>query len=163
MFLSRRSFIQTASLSVLASAAYPAVFAQSEVEPKDDLFSPEHLTVFNGVSRQTFEAMIGESFAVSDAKGPLASLALLSVAAVAPVQAATKPLMVGRVPKAPPQSTTSFSLRFQGSGAALEQGTYTFEQQALGSFPLFIVPAGPGADSPTCTAIFNLLSAPERI
>jgi hypothetical protein len=163
MSLTRRRFIQTASLSVLASAACPVAFAQSGFEPKDDLFDPEHLTVFNGVSPQSFESLIGETFAVRDASRPLGSLMLLSVAAGAPVQAATKVPMVGRVPKPSQRPLTSFSLRFQGSGAALEQGTYTLEHETLGSFPLFIVPSGSGAEPPTSTAIFNLLGPPERL
>ncbi len=162
MSLTRRRFIQTASLSVLASAACPAAFAQSKIEPKDDLFSPEHLTVFNGVSQQTFESLIGESFAVSDAGRSLGSLTLLSVAATTPAPDATKLPMVVRLPKPSQESLTGFSLRFQGSGAALEQGTYTLEQGTLGSFPLFIVPAGSGVKPPTYTAIFNLLRPQER-
>jgi hypothetical protein len=145
-------------MSLLASAAFPTVFAQRGSKQKDVTFSPERLTVFNSVSAQTFQRSIGESFSISANNQHLGSLTLLSVTVIAPTAAVKKVTMVGRVPKPAQQTSTSFSVRFQGSGAALEQGTYTLQNDSLGAFALFIVPSRSGAASPTYTAVFNLLN-----
>jgi hypothetical protein len=50
-----------------------------------------------------------------------------------------------------------FSLSFSSrEGDALEQGTYTVSHDALGSFPLFVVPGSDGR-GPTYTALVNRL------
>jgi hypothetical protein len=154
MSLTRRRFIETASLSLLASAALPAALALKSPALVDENFSTERQFAFHGASPQTFQSMVGESFAISANGRPLGSLTLLSVSTAAATDAFTS----GHLPMTAQPSTTSFSLRFHGAEAKLEQGTYTLRNARLGAFPLFIVPSGPGAASPTYTAVFNLLS-----
>jgi hypothetical protein len=151
MSLTRRRFIETASLSLLASAVLPAALASQ----KDQTFNSDGLALLDSVSTQTFEPYIGERFQVS---GAYVSLILLSVTAAPGPSQATKPPMVGRLPKPSQQALTGFSLRFRGSGTSLKQGTYKLENPSLGSIPLFLVPSGPGVSPPRYTAVFNLLS-----
>lgn len=161
MSVTRRRFVEVASLSLLAGAALPAAFAQDGAGTKDEAFSSENLLALNDASQKTFERFIGERFAIRNTKQALGSLTLLSVEAAPPAPAPAKH-MVGRVPKASPKSLPGFWLRFQGSGGALPQGTYTFRNAGLGSFPLFIVPSGPGVTPHTYTAVFTLLVEPGR-
>jgi hypothetical protein len=156
MSLTRRRFIETASLTLLASSVLPAPFAQSLAGLKNSPFKPENLSVLDGVSVETFKPFIGESFAVTQDGREICSLTLLSVtsATTAPPSTVTR---VGIVPKPSSQLITSFSLRFRGSGAPLTQDTYTLDSDRLGSFPLFIVPAATGVTAPTYTATFTLL------
>ena len=51
-----------------------------------------------------------------------------------------------------------FSLLFQGPhDRLLPQGTYPFEHDQIGSFPLFIVPVGAAQGGPQYEAVFNRL------
>jgi hypothetical protein len=54
------------------------------------------------------------------------------------------------------RATDAFTLSFRSLPIAgpLPQGTYTFRHAELGSFPLFIVPSGPGAPRSN-SAVFN--------
>jgi hypothetical protein len=66
--------------------------------------------------------------------------------------------MVGRVPRrSVGPAITSFSLRFRKTGVALPQGTYTMDHDWLGTFPLFLVPAGKSGSQSTYTATFSVL------
>lgn len=151
MSLTRRRFIETASLSLLATTVLPAALASQ----KDQTFNSDGLALLDSLSRQTFEPYIGERFQVSDAN---VSLVLLSVTAAPGPSEGAKLHMVGRVPKPSQQALTGFSLRFQGSGTPLKQGTYKLKNASLGTFPLFLVPSGPGVSPLRYTAVFNLLS-----
>jgi hypothetical protein len=56
------------------------------------------------------------------------------------------------------QRTAAFALRFKSlSGEALEQGTYVFENGALGRFALFVVPSGTDQETIYYTAQVNRL------
>lgn len=151
MSLSRRHFVQLGSLSLLAGTVLPAAFAQDETD--DETFSPEKLANLDGVSRQAFEPYIGERFSISQERKPLGKLTLIAVSELASAALGAK-----KAPSA--QTLTGFTLRFQGSGGVLPQGTYILSQPAMGEFPLFLVPAGPGVNPPTYTAIFNKLATP---
>jgi hypothetical protein len=155
MSLSRRHFVQLGSITLLAGTVLPAAFAQEE--SGDETFSPEKLATLDGVSRQAFEPYLGERFAISQEGQSLGKLTLIEIKEITtPASAAAKTLKKN----AAAQALMGFALRFQGSGGMLPQGTYTFSQPALGTFPLFIVPAGPGVKPPTYTAIFNKLATP---
>jgi hypothetical protein len=53
----------------------------------------------------------------------------------------------------------AFALRFKSlSGEPLSQGTYVFENGALGRFALFVVPSGDGAEPMYYTALVNRLT-----
>jgi hypothetical protein len=153
MSLSRRGFIETASLSLLATTILPAALAQ----PKNAIFSSNNMGLLAELTEQDFEGLIGGRFTVSGSNGSLGWLTLLSVTTAPPPASASKLRMVGHVPPLSTQKLTGFSLRFRGTGAALSQGTYTLEFSSLGSFPLFLVPSGPGVNPPSYTAIFNRL------
>jgi hypothetical protein len=162
MSLTRRKFVEVASLSVLAGAAIPAGFAQEGVGADDDPFSAENLLALNDLTQKKFERYIGERFAIRNAKRALGSLTLLAVEPAPPAPTQASP-MVSHGPKAVTKTLASYSLRFRGSGGELPQGTYTFRNAGLGSFPLFIVPAGPHATPPTYTAVFTLLVEPDSV
>ncbi len=165
MSLTRRRFLESASLTVLASAALPAAFAQSTHGLKDDPFSPEAADVLANASEETFKPLIGESFEVMKGGGRLDTLTLQEVNPAAFKPAASKPRAEGAsaaesriAAKAPGQAVNSFALRFHGSGAStLPEGTYTVDNEALGSFPLFLAPTGPDSDPHRYTAYFSLL------
>lgn len=161
MSLTRRRFVEVVSLSLLAGAAIPNAIAQDDARAEDDPFSAENLLALNEASQKTFERFIGERFTIRNAKRALGSLTLISVEAAPPATAPAKH-MVGRVPKAKPLSPAGFTLRFRGSGGELPQGTYTFRNAGLGSFPLFIVPSGPGVTPHTYTAVFTSVVEPAR-
>lgn len=62
-------------------------------------------------------------------------------------------------PERDPRHGNSFALHFRGLGQPLlPQGTYHFTHDALGTFPLFIVPIGRDRSGTTYEAIFNRLT-----
>jgi hypothetical protein len=158
MSLTRRRFLETASissLSLFAGTVMPAAFAKSSQD--GGTFSPAGLALLDDASPSTFEPFIGDVFAVNSGARRLGTLTLRSVTVAAPVSKGKNPPAAGGLSNPSPQAVTIFSLRFTGSAARLPQDTYTLEHSALGKFPLFIVPAGPGANPPTCSAIFCLI------
>jgi hypothetical protein len=148
MSLSRRHFVQLASLSLLAGAALPSALAQ---RGEDEAFSPENMASFEGLTRQSFEPYVRERFSVSLAGKALGRLTLIEVKDL--TSATTAPAARGALSQR--RALTSFSLRFQGSGGQLPQDTYILSQPALGNFPLLLVPSAPGSNPPTYTATFT--------
>ena len=148
MSLSRRHFVQIASLSLPAGAAFPKALAQ---EAEDERFSPENMAAFECMTRQSFEPYLRERFSISLAGKPLGRLTLIEVTEIkSNSQSPLRPL-------------TAFALRFQGSGGLLPQETYTLSQPALGSFPLLLVPCAAGAATPTYTAIFTQFATAGKL
>lgn len=147
MSLSRRHFVQIGSLSLLATAALSSAFAQSGSE--DDTYSPEKLSIFEGVSKQTFEPYLGEKFAISLKGKSLGRLTLIEVTELTPAKAVKGKQLI------------SFALRFRGSGGQLAQDTYTLSQRGLGDFPLLLVPSAPGSATLTYTAVITLFATPK--
>jgi hypothetical protein len=158
MSLTRRHFIETASLTLLASAACPTVFAQSASGAKDGTFSAENLSLLEDVTEETFKPYIGDSFAVSEGSRSMGSLVLHSVAPAPLPPSPPKQPMVGQVPPPSNQAVDGFSLQFKGSGTSLHQGTYTLKNTRLGNVSLFIVPGGQKTSPHTYTAVFSLLA-----
>jgi hypothetical protein len=162
MSLTRRRFLETASLSLMASAALPSAFAEESHEPIDDRFSPEHLRTFNAMSAEKFEPLIGDKFAVTASNGARYSWTLVSVTAGTPLAAAATGMHAEtKIAMSSQPSVKSFTLRFRGSGDPLTQDTYTVQHSALGAFPLFLVPGGPEANPPMYSAVFAVLNAPR--
>ena len=160
MSLTRRCFLQSATLTMLGCAVLPASLAESQASSQCETFRPESLVAFNGISQQTFERLLGERFAVSSGGHSLGAMTLISVTELVPHKSAAKnPRMVGRVSQASSPHFTGFALRFQGTGPALSQGTYTMQNPSVGELPLLLVPSGPGATPDTYTAIFGFLAA----
>lgn len=156
MSLTRRRFIETGSISLLATAVLPRSFASNI---QDSRFSPEGIVALDSSSQQLFTKLIGESFTVSLNGSSKGSLTLISVTSAAPASAAVKATLIGKTPVLPPKPVACYSIRFQRSGTPLPQETYTLHNNGIGTFPLFIVPAGPGAKPDTYTAVFNHLIA----
>lgn len=163
MALTRRRFIEAASLTLLASAARPAAFAQAASESKDDTFQDENLALLDHASEETFKPYVGDRFVVMNGKQQVESLTLESV------RTASEPSSAAQVPRAAlstrraaskvaTETVTSFGLHFRGSGKSLSQGTYTLKNHSLGSFALFIVPGGPAMNPKTYTATFSRLA-----
>jgi hypothetical protein len=133
--------------------------AQAGIEAQPETFSPENLVAFNGISMKAFEALKGEKFQVSSEGRSLGSMTLVSVAEYVPAAStAAAGRLVIRAPRSTSPAVTGFSVQFQGSGAALPQGTYVFQNAAIGSLPLLVVPSGPDASSATYTAVFSFLA-----
>jgi hypothetical protein len=155
MSVSRRRFLQSSTLAAAACAAAP-LQAWNNKPSLDG--ATNHLPGLNGLSRQSFERVVGSSFKVSATTGNantvwLRLLAVEDLPALQPVNTAI--MAVPPKPTTSAVSTTGFMLSFSGPGTRLPQGTYAFEHAGLGKFALLIVPGGPGLG--TYTAVFNLL------
>jgi hypothetical protein len=161
---SRRHFLQETALSILAAQIPFSAFAQKISGNQGKEFDPENLAIFDRVSAQTFEPWIGSNFRIRLNNKPMGVLVLDSVNVLdtptATASATTPPahrvLSMHEPPKTP--ITTSFSLLFRRSGAALPQDTYMLDHDWLGTFPLLLVPSGEITNPSTCTATFTLLS-----
>jgi hypothetical protein len=157
MSLSRRQFVYVASLSVVATAASRSLFAQDEAQAASETITEEGAAILGNLSLRDFEWLIGERFSISLAGRSLGKLTLIAATAADPVKPSHTGRMAGEAAHpAPGRALTIFSLRFQGAGGTLSQETYTMQQAGIGTFPLFIVPEGPGGSSrPTYLAIFT--------
>jgi hypothetical protein len=135
MSFSRRRFLQHGVLAVAACAAAP-------LEAWGGSPSNGHN---HDLSQASFAGLIGSSFKVTGKGIDAVWLRLSAVQDLPANPAATTPSL-----------TSGFTVSFSGPGTNLPQGTYTFENDQLGSFSLFIVP-GEGS----YTAVFNQLNAPN--
>ena len=131
---SRRHFILESTLLAAAAVVAPGLVARA-VAPAPRMAPGElGLETFAGVMNQHFQASL-----------PGARVIMLELIAAVPVPAA---------------HGEQFVLVFRGPpGLLLGQDTYWFEQEKIGKFPMFIVPAAsssPGAAS--YVAVFNRLS-----
>lgn len=142
MFHSRRNFIQTATLSVLAGAALPAL-SQSAT---NQTFDAANLVLLDGVAQQVFEGYIGQKFSVLDGSKAMGTIKLISVTAIKPSAPS------GGASGSP--ATSGFTLRFQGTGTPLRQGVYTLQNSVVGSMSLLLVPSGQKLAPTTYSAVF---------
>jgi hypothetical protein len=160
MSVNRRSFLQSATLTMLGGAVLPASLSEAQASNRVEVFRPESLVAFNGVSQQTFLRLVGERFTVSSGGHSLGAMTLISVTDLAPHKPkANNVRVVGRLPQPSSRHFTGFAVRFQGAAPALSQGTYTLRNPSVGELPLLLVPAGPGATPHTYTAVFGFLAA----
>ena len=161
----RRSFLHQAALAALTTLLPPVTFAQKRFENQTEVMNDESLSIFDGVSPETFKQWIGSAFRMSRNGKQIGTVVLVSVKGIPSPEAlssARASRMVGTIPASSGgPSVASFSLRFKGRGNALPQDTYTLTHSWLGAFPLFLVPSGSGASPATYTATFNLLN-PSR-
>jgi len=162
MSLSRRQFVYVASLSVLATSASPSLFAQDEAEEAREIFTEEGSAALGNISLRDFEWLIGERFSISLPGQKLGKLTLVEATVLDPIKPSSMTRTVGQVAKqAPSVALTGFWLRFQGAGGTLPQDSYIMQQGGLGTFPLFIVPAGLGeSNHPTYLALFTRFAGP---
>jgi hypothetical protein len=143
---SRRDFIQSATLTLVAGVALPG-FSQSTA---NQTFDAENLILLDGVSPRVFESYIGETFSVLSESNAVGSVRLIAVTEfVPPKPTSSKPSS---------QEVTGFTLRFQGSGRPLAQGVYTLQNHSLGSMSLLLVPSGSTVSPTTYSAVFLHLS-----
>jgi hypothetical protein len=159
MTLTRRRFIEAASLTLLARAAQPIALARAVARSEKGPFSPENVAVLDKASDEMFKPLIGETFVVLQGYRRLEELTLLSVTSSTAPKVEPGLPRVDRPSKLPKQAVNSFSLRFETSGSPLRQGTYTLRNDTLGDFPLFIVPSGMGLNQVFYTATFSLLTS----
>ena len=152
----RRSFLQAAVMAALTSKLSLVAFAQERVKNQTEVMDDESLSIFDGVSPETFEQWIGSSFQLSLKGKQVGTLVLMSVKKTNSTEGLNT-AKAARSSNGP--SIASFSLRFRGTGNALLQDTYTLSHSWLGTFPLFLVPSGPGAKQSTYTATFNVLNS----
>lgn len=160
MSVTRRCFLQSATLTMLGGAVLPASLSESQASSQGETFRPESLVAFSGISQRIFQRLVGERFAVSSGVHSLGAMTLISVTELIPHKSAAKSLrMVGRLPQPSSQHFTGFAVRFQGTGSELSQGIYTLRNPSAGVLPLLLVPAGPGATPNTYTAVFGFVAA----
>jgi hypothetical protein len=164
MSLTRRRFLETASLTLVASTVLPRAFAERAGSLKADPFSPEKQDFLENATEETFKPLIGESFAVMQGTAQVASLTLLSVAKPAPVAASDKPrpeagrVLAGPSPRIAAAPITSFVLQFKSnSRQTLPQATYTLTSRSVGTFALFLTPSDPSLHPHEYAAAFSLL------
>jgi hypothetical protein len=166
MILNRRRFLESASITMLGTAALPGAFAETVRGLGGNRLSGTNFAGLENASVELFQPLIGESFQVTQWGGVLLDrLTLLAATPFESPQTASRTGKANSAPKIPASivsssvpAVNSFGLRFQGSSASqFPQGTYTVTNQSLGSFALFLVPGGPGKSPQTYTAIFSLL------
>jgi hypothetical protein len=165
MSVSRRRFLKHGALAAIACAVPAAAFngrKQIDGDGSGDLGRNPlaHRTL--SVNRDVFESLIGSPFKVTDKSGNGSSVWLRLTAVEELPQIA--PANVGQMSVPPPHfsptpTTSGYILSFSAGGTSLSQDTYIFENQQMGKFPMFIVPAGPGR----YTALFNLINAPVQL
>ena len=134
MGVTRRRFLEIGTL-VAASVAVPLQAA-----------SQSEFTAVSHMTEDTFKPWVGSVFDVYSGAPRPALVVLEEVKNLATSKGATSP----------DPRKQCFSLGFRSlPGDALPQGTYIFENSALGRFALFIVPSGPGVAPTHYTAIIN--------
>jgi len=153
MSVSRRKFLQNSALVAIGCAANP-LFAGSGHGKTSG--SGKNGTMLPAPQRQVFVNAVGSSFQVSgDGISQPVLLRLQAVndpAGLAPVNTAAMDVPPPKHSKT--RNTNGFVLTLGGGPVdGLKQGTYTFQSSTLGTFSMFIVPAGPQL----YTAIFNQL------
>jgi hypothetical protein len=139
MDASRRNFL-VAGQTLLALAAMPINFFGAVAS---SIFSSQAAKLAL-LTRETFLPLVNSKFAVRSGMLTTAWLTLLSVEDMnqkAPAVAIPMAVPPKTARTAPPQIDT-FALHFDLVGETLRQGTYELEHDALGRFPLFIVPSG---------------------
>lgn len=138
MAISRRDFLKN---GVIAAAAVGSsltvsknVFGQKNGDFANAVQTSESLPfdLLAQRNKETFSQFLGTSFFISG-QARRASFTLSEVRDLQNYKDASY---------APSGTRESFRLLFQGSRDALPEGTYSFAHDALGSFDLFISPAG---------------------
>lgn len=162
MSFSRRKFLQQGTLAALVCAGPLRVLGASGNGPGNNLPHGHITGKVSNLNRKVFESAVGSSFKVSGG----AEAAWLQLAAVEDLPALA-PQNTGAMAVLPPQSssvvtTEGFMLSFTGGpSTGLAQGTYLFENGALGQFRLFIVPDGRTPQA--YAAVFNQLASTAAI
>jgi hypothetical protein len=142
MEISRRRLFQMGQ-ACLAVAAVPEVFAaESGFEESNRRLA--------ALSREHFTPHVGSSFAVRREEST-SWIRLVAVEDSSAPEPDYSKIPSQFRPKVAPPKLDAFALRFLGPGAGLTQNTYTVEHASLGTFRLFLSPAGENE----YTAVFN--------
>src|SRR5215471_7139441 len=161
MSVSRRRFLQHGAIAAAACVAVPLEAwggkhpaAASNSSNGNAGAAMWHHSAHRALDRGAFAGLIGASFRVTTPGGPvwLRLSAVNDPPALAPVNTAS--MDVPPKSSAAPIVTAGYLVSFSGPGTSLVQGSYLFENNQLGAFPLFVVPSGPGS----YLAVFNLLN-----
>jgi hypothetical protein len=154
MSVTRRKFLERATVTALAGAVLPVAFAQSGSGGKMSSSATDQDSFFDGISAETFKPFIGDKFSVALYGRSRGSITLVAVSQSKPAAS----VGINGSKSTTPELDT-FTLTFEGSGAKLPQETYTLSQLSLGSFPLFLVPLPKSSAAPMYSAVFNLIKS----
>jgi hypothetical protein len=137
--LTRKQFL-TSVAAGLAGAALPSPLLKAATTPRAAI----NTVTASKTILDMFSGSVGTTFLAHPAGREAVALTLLDVEKVKSSD-----------------GTTQFSLRFMASGGStLPEGILDVEHSALGSFQIFLVPAGSdGKGQPIFRADFNLLDA----
>jgi hypothetical protein len=156
MTISRRKFVTTGLLSAAVAISVPSVFSQSfkERDGNPGEAPPAQTDPLENYSKASFVSYLNSIFQIQTARGIVE-------------------VMLANVEDMPAgKGGECFSLLFRGGRAAMKQDTYVVVHPALGTFELFLVPAGSdrnGAQEYLATinrlslADFSRVAAPTRI
>ncbi|HEX9373568.1 MAG TPA: twin-arginine translocation signal domain-containing protein [Roseiflexaceae bacterium] len=141
--LSRRDFIRSVGAAIAAGALLAA---------GDGLIAAgwHPQIAVSDLLRSTFARHVGDTFQVEHGSGAMLELRLAEVRDLRSPGRRQLPALTEV------RRQNSFSLLFAGSiDRTIAQGTYVFEHDRIGRFPLFIVPAAPDRNAAYYEAIFN--------
>ena len=144
-------------MNLFAVNAQPQKRQQRGCSSTPLLATEEGAAIVANLSLRDFEMLIGERFSISSPGRKLGKLTLIEATdadAAKPSSVSHAAGHVAALGHGP--ALTTFVLRFQGAGGTLPQDTYIMSQSGLGTFPLFLVPEGPGGSNrPTYLATFT--------
>ena len=154
MVVSRRGFIRRGSFLVVAAAvslgSADRVFGRNSNSinsspTTNDLSAQDNPAAEFNYSKATFLPYLNTIFRIHVSSSKIITTTLVSVADSGPV------------PDKPQPGRECFELKFRGT-EALKQNTYRIEHQTLGSFELFLVPAGTKQKNVYHLAVINRLN-----
>ena len=156
MSVSRRKFLQNSALVAIGCVANPLFLPAGHTQTSGSVENGSQTSMLPAPQRQTFAGAVGSSFQVSD--GGISQPVSLQLQAVNDPPAVVAVDTAGMDVPPPSYLTTTSTNGFVltlggGPGEGLKQGTYTFQCSSMGTFSMFIVPAGPQL----YTAVFNQL------
>ncbi len=142
MTKSRREFLQTGTLAALFAAVPLKTFAKHNSNRRSGFLGvfddPEDPLAY--YSKATFVSYLNSVFQIQTASG------------------AVDATLVSVTDMPAPNGGECFSLLFVGGSSALAQNTYNVVHSALGTFQLFLVPAGADSNgAQQCRATINRL------
>ena len=156
MSVSRRKFLQNSALMAIGCVANPLFPPAGHTQTSGSGKNGTQTSMLPALHRQTFADAVGTSFQVSG--DGISQPVWLQLQAVddppAVVIIDTDSMDVSPPSNSSSRDTSGFVLTLGGGPVAgLHQGTYTFQSSSLGTFSMFIVPAG----TQLYSAVFNQL------
>ena len=151
MVVSRRSFLKRGSLVILAAGIYSGsagrIFANHVDFKNGETAQDDDSAPFN-YAKATFLPHVSTVFRIFyPNSSKILTTTLVDVSDIGPV------------PDRAEAGRECFVLKFRGTETLLRQDTYRIEHAVLGSFELFLVPAGKNKQGSYCQAVINRLNA----